>query len=55
MTPVRYFELEMSRATPLTKEELAQGWHFCYDWDGMLLGPGMPELEGCTCNTRRDS
>lgn len=23
----------------LTQEEMAQGWHFCFDWDGLIVGP----------------
>lgn len=33
----------------LTKEEFELGWHYCPDWDGLLIGPGMRELECCTC------
>jgi hypothetical protein len=33
----------------LTEEEIAEGWHFCYDWDYLLVGPGMSELEACGC------
>ena len=33
----------------LTPEEIAAGWHFCIDWDGLLIGPGMGELESCHC------
>ena len=33
----------------VTPEEFAEKWHFCYEWDGLLIGPGMPEMECCTC------
>lgn len=33
----------------LTEKELAEGWHFCPDWDYLLVGPGMPEQDGCAC------
>lgn len=33
----------------LTKEEVADGYHFCKDWDGLLVGPDDPEVESCTC------
>ena len=34
----------------LTPQEIAEGWPFCWDWDGLLIGPGMEEeLESCTC------
>lgn len=33
----------------LTDEERADGWHFCCDWDGLLVGPGTMEWDCCTC------
>ncbi len=33
----RYWELQRSADVRLTKEELAQGWHFCPDFDQDLL------------------
>jgi hypothetical protein len=32
----------------LTEAEIEQGWHFCCDWDGLLIGPGMTEMEHCS-------
>lgn len=32
--------------------EIVQGWHFCWDWDGLLVGPGMGELQTCTCHPK---
>lgn len=34
----------------LTKPEIDKGWHYCPDWDGMLINPGCPEAEVCLCN-----
>ena len=31
-----------------TPQEVAEGWHFCPEWDGLLVGPGMIEDE-TTC------
>jgi hypothetical protein len=39
------------RVEPLTPDEIAEGWHFCWDWDGLLIGPGMGEMQSCCCNT----
>lgn len=25
------------------------GWHFCPDWDYMLIHTSWPETDGCTC------
>ena len=33
----------------LTKAEQDEGWHWCYDWDLMLVGPGMQAQEACVC------
>lgn len=48
MTPERYQQL-MDDEDPLSDEEIAEGWHFCYDWDGLLVGPGMEETGCCSC------
>lgn len=49
MTPERYKELETTDH-PLTKEEVAEGWHFCPDWDEMLIHQSWPEKECCLCD-----
>lgn len=46
----RWYDLSASDDLPLTPEEIKVGWHFCADWDGLLVGPGMIELEFCKCN-----
>jgi hypothetical protein len=48
----RYKMVDMGYDT-LSKEEKSRGWHFCPDWDYMTVGPGMSELEGCTCNVTK--
>lgn len=51
MTTERYAELmdEDSNAM-LTEQELSEGWHWCFDFDGLLVGPSMEmEWECCTC------
>ena len=37
----------------LTSEEINDGWHFCNEWDGLLVGPGMDELKVCKCEPLR--
>lgn len=49
MNNERYIELERSNSLPLTEEEIKKGWHWCGDWDYMLVGPGMAAVESCTC------
>lgn len=48
MTRERYVHLERT-GEPLTEQEVANGWHYCDDWDGMLIHRFHPEMEGCTC------
>ena len=45
----RYEELEADPNARLTDDELAEGWHWCHEWDQMLVGPGMPEMDACHC------
>lgn len=33
----------------LSEDECVEGWHWCEEWDGLLVGPGMQELDSCTC------
>jgi len=35
--------------TKLTEEEVKKGYHFCPDWDGMIVGPNDPEWAMCLC------
>lgn len=37
------FEIELSA------DEMDEGWHFCHEFDGLLVGPGMGELASCRC------
>jgi hypothetical protein len=48
MTEGRYWAIEIDNQ-PLTDEEKKVGWHFCPEWDEMLIGPGMKEMECCLC------
>ena len=45
----RWFELMNNPALGLTKSEIEQGWHFCPEWDGLLVGERMREIDCCTC------
>jgi hypothetical protein len=55
MTDQRWRELMDDPNGCLTLEELAEGWHWCCGgWDGMLVGPGMPELNYCECANEDD-
>ena len=49
MDDERFLELDRS-GNGLTEEEWEQGYHWCYEWDGMLVGPGQPEALVCSCD-----
>lgn len=48
MEDIRYSNL-MADLSILTPTEIAAGWHFCPDWDFLLICPDYPESESCTC------
>jgi hypothetical protein len=49
MDTERYLELDRS-GQGLTKEEWDEGWHWCLEWDDMLVGPDSDEALMCQCN-----
>jgi hypothetical protein len=49
MTAQRWKDLMWSDDLKLTEPELSEGWHWCPEFDGLLVGPGMGELRHCTC------
>ena len=51
MNPRRYRALDEA-GTGLLPAEIDAGWHFCEDWDGMLIGPRSPEMENCLCSRK---
>ena len=48
----RYNELEGGAKPKLTEEEKQGGWHFCSDWDSMLIHSTWDEYSCCTCNIK---
>lgn len=53
MSPERYSELEEGESE-LTSEEIAAGWHFCLEWDFMLINACDPDGEKCDCKIGGD-
>lgn len=49
MSQGRYEELMDDQSARINNHERQSGWHFCRDWDGLLVGPGMIEMESCGC------
>lgn len=48
MTNERYNAVQNNPDLNLTPEEITEGWHFCWEFDGLLVGPGMGEQRFCT-------
>lgn len=46
MDPARFDQLMRDETALLNHEEVAMGWHFCRDFDGLLMKVG---ALGCTC------
>jgi len=38
---------------PLTPEEISQGWHYCYNYNGELIGPGNLKMDSCKCKINK--
>ena len=49
MTDTRWHSLMEDDSAALTADEIAEGWHWCCEFDGLLVGPGMGELRCCRC------
>lgn len=55
MTDDRWQSLmDETAIAPLTGAEFAAGWHFCAEWDSLLIGPGMAEMAYCSCFPESD-
>ena len=50
MTDLRWKELMADDELPLSVEELGVGWHWCDEFDGLLVGPEMGEWDCCLCD-----
>ena len=37
----------------LTPEEISIGWHYCYNWEGLLIGPGDLKMDSCNCKINK--
>ena len=40
---------ETGPCVQLTEDEVKAGWHFCDEWDGLLVHPDSVEFQHCTC------
>lgn len=46
------WEALMHGLEKLTNKEVIEGWHFCDDWDYLLIGPEMDEYIECCVHKR---
>lgn len=51
MTP-NQLAAKFEHAGEVDAEHSAKGWHFCWDWDFLVVGPGTPEWDGCNCGVK---
>lgn len=45
----RWKELMDDESKELTSDEQQKGWHFCTEWDGLLIHPSDEESRSCKC------
>ena len=47
----RYKDLQWGTGhAQLTEDEMKMGWHWCLEWDDMLIHPAMSEYAHCRCS-----
>lgn len=49
MDDERYYMLENDPNSCLTLEERREGWHFCPEMEGILIGPAFITRFPCSC------
>lgn len=49
MTIERKKELTFDPESSMTEEEMAAGYRWCCEWDGLMIGPEDQEADYCTC------
>jgi hypothetical protein len=54
MEQARYNLLMSINGGSLTEEEINQGWHFCPEWDYLLINSENVEGESCTCDRKEN-
>ena len=54
MKNTRYIEV-MKNGAKLTAAEVKEGWHFCPDWDFLLIHPDTQEAECCNCKLLKET
>lgn len=52
MTPERYRQMNEPGDLKFTEAELREGWHYCPDWDFLVMRAGHPDpgaFDSCSC------
>lgn len=52
MTAERWQQLMADDSLHLTMKEHLLGWHFCVEYDGLLISPTMGEWHTCQCHRK---
>ena len=55
MNKSRYIALDLNPDLDLDEEEIKDGWHFCTEWDFMLIHNSLEEFYCCNCNVIKNS
>lgn len=50
MNRERYDEINKDLDAELTEDEMAEGWFFCCEFDGLLINKESLEATVCTCH-----
>jgi len=37
----------------LSPEEISIGWHYCRNWEWVLIGPGNSKMDSCNCKINK--
>ena len=53
MNNPRYNELMADPDGCITEEEMLEGWHWCPEFDYLLVGKEMREWEFCLCDIKK--
>lgn len=47
-------DLDEKPALVFDSDQIARGAHCCPEWDELMIYPGSPEWEACTCQVKKD-
>ena len=50
MSEDRLTVINLNQTLYPTADEMKNGWHFCYEFDGLMANAFDPEMRSCGCN-----